>query len=114
MAMSADQQNRLHELGHMAGALAGNTATMSDEQRASLERQMENMQKAFNSDMEASHARLSEKLNKSLKVAEARRKADLATRLSGADLQVKIEKSGMPPARALTPIRRRPTRPCAW
>ena len=85
MAMSADQQNRLHELGHIAGALANGAATMSDEQRASLNRQMEGLQKAFNSDMELSRARISETLNTSLEVAEARRKADLAKRLSSAD-----------------------------
>jgi serine phosphatase RsbU (regulator of sigma subunit) len=97
--MSEEQQKRLHELGRLAGQLANGAATMSAEERSALEKQMEDLQKSFSSEMETSHAEIPERVDEALKARDALRKRHLTRLLASNELRMKLDKAdNAPPA----------------
>jgi HAMP domain-containing protein len=97
VGMSAEQQNKLHELGRLATQLATGAATMSKEDRASLEKEMDDLQKAFSRDMEQSQKTFGEKLKASLAATEQQRKAGLAQQLAAARIWQRAVQKGPAP-----------------
>lgn len=97
-SMSEQQREQMHELGRIATKLAANSASMSEAERATLEKQMNELQHSFNDGMVNAQKEYSAGLEKTLRANEAVRRAQErqrsfhdAERLAG--LQKQLEKT---------------------